>query len=117
MGIFGTLPLKLSGYICLAEKAMRVRSNIKGMGVIPSHEFFFAGVFETFAQCDHMVDDVGVVGDDAGFESLDREGEDVGDYERGRCGTGAAEEEAHDFDGGAGFGYALLYAGGAVCHL
>ena len=80
MGIFGTLPLKLCRYIGLTQKTMRMWSNVEGVGMVPSHEFFFAGVFETFAKRNHVVDDVGVVGDDAGFEPLDGEGEDVGDY-------------------------------------
>ena len=45
-----------------------------------------------------MVDDILVVGYDAGFESFNGEGEDVGyDEGLGGEGTGTAEEEAHYF--------------------
>jgi hypothetical protein len=80
---------------------MRMRRYIEGMGVIPSHEFFFASVFETFSQCDHVIYDVAIVGNDTSFESFDGEGEDVGDDEGGGMGMWSTEEEAHDFYGGA----------------
>lgn len=73
--------------------------------MVPPHEFFFACVLEGFTQGDHVVDDIFVIGNDACFESFDGEGEYVGDDEGLGCGgVGAAEAEAHYFDGSsAGF--------------
>ena len=61
--------------------------------MVPSHEAFFAGIFKRVGEGDHVVDDILVVGYDAGFESFNGEGEDVGyDEGLGGEGIGTAEE-------------------------
>jgi len=68
MWILGTLPLKLRADIHLTQETMTVDAHIEGMAVVPSHELFLACIFERFAQCNRVVDDVG---NDAYFKPLD----------------------------------------------
>lgn len=82
MRIFRPLPNQLGAHVRLAEIAMAVGGELEGVGVIPPHEFFVGGPpFEGVGEGDHVVDDGGIVGDDAGFEAFDGKGEDVGDQE------------------------------------
>jgi len=81
MWIFGTLPLKLCRNIRLTQETMTMNPHIEWVGVIPSHKLFFAGSFERFAQGNHVVDHVAVIGNDACFEPFDGEGEDIGYHE------------------------------------
>jgi hypothetical protein len=94
------LPLQLRRQIGLRQETVRMFADIKGMRMIPSHEFFIARRFERFAQRDHVIGHVVVVGHDAGFKPFNGEGEGVRDDEGvGGERVGAAEEHAHDFEG------------------
>ena len=58
-------------------------------------KLFLSRAFQTFAQCDHVIDDVSIVRDHARLKALDRQREDVGDYQRlGRGRIRPAVDEA-----------------------
>ena len=118
MWIFRPLPLKLRADVRLAQKTMTVKTDIKRVGMVPSHEFLLAGVFERFSQGNHVVHDILIICNDACFKSFNWEGKDVS-YDEGVWGewVGAAEEETHYFDWISAFLHAFFYSRMAVRHL